>query len=85
MSYPIAVIGISMRTRPRRSNALRHPDDREAARGREEPEGAPALAGKTGIDEKQLPAWANIADRMRIKGMGKDYAGLLLRRSASIP
>ena len=35
------------------------------------------LAAKTGIDEKRILSWANTADRMRIKGVGADYAGLL--------
>jgi hypothetical protein len=35
------------------------------------------LAGKTGFDEKQLLCWANVADRMRIKGISSDYAELL--------
>jgi predicted flap endonuclease-1-like 5' DNA nuclease len=36
-----------------------------------------ALSAKTGISEQQLLAWANIADCMRIKGMGKAKAELL--------
>ena len=35
------------------------------------------LADKTGFDEKQLLCWANVADRMRIKGISKEYAELL--------
>lgn len=35
------------------------------------------LAEKIGIDEKRILSWANTADRMRIKGVGADYAGLL--------
>ena len=33
-----------------------------------------ALAAKTGLSEQDLLAWANIADCMRIKGMGKAKA-----------
>jgi len=40
-------------------------------RGRKE------LAGKTGFAEKQLLCWANVADRMRIKGVSRDYSQLL--------
>jgi|ERR1700730_8076704 predicted RecB family nuclease len=29
------------------------------------------------LDEKLILRWANMADRMRIKGMGKEYAALL--------
>lgn len=39
--------------------------------------GRKALAAKTGIDCKQLLSWANMADRMRVKGVRKDYAELL--------
>jgi hypothetical protein len=35
------------------------------------------LAAKTGITEQQLLEWANIADYMRIPGMGKAKVGLL--------
>jgi predicted flap endonuclease-1-like 5' DNA nuclease len=35
------------------------------------------LADKTGLDEKRILSLANMADRMRIKGVGADYAGLL--------
>jgi predicted RecB family nuclease len=35
------------------------------------------LALKTGFDEKRLLCWANVADRMRIKGIRKEYAELL--------
>ena len=41
------------------------------------PKGRKALSEKTGIDEKRLLCWANMADRMRIKGVGEEYANLL--------
>ena len=31
----------------------------------------------TELDEKRLLHFANLADKLRIKGMGKEYAGLL--------
>jgi predicted flap endonuclease-1-like 5' DNA nuclease len=43
----------------------------KGAKGRKE------LAGKIGVDEKTILRWANLADRMRIKGVGEDYAELL--------
>jgi predicted RecB family nuclease len=46
----------------------------EAAKG---PKGRKLLSGQTQIDEKKLLRWANIADKLRIKGMGREYAGLL--------
>ena len=35
------------------------------------------LAEKTGLDAKKLLCWANVADRMRVKGISKEYAELL--------
>jgi predicted flap endonuclease-1-like 5' DNA nuclease len=42
-----------------------------SAKGRKE------LAGKIGVDEQTVLRWANLVDRMRIKGIGEDYATLL--------
>jgi predicted flap endonuclease-1-like 5' DNA nuclease len=41
------------------------------------PKGRKVLADKIGVNPKQVLCWANQADRMRIKGMGKEYAELL--------
>jgi hypothetical protein len=35
------------------------------------------LAQKTGLDARKLLGWANLADRMRVKGISKEYAELL--------
>ena len=35
------------------------------------------LSEKTGLPEKNILCWANLSDRMRIKGVGEDYAHLL--------
>jgi hypothetical protein len=35
------------------------------------------LASKTGFSEKQLLYWANVADRMRVKGVNREYSQLL--------
>ena len=35
------------------------------------------LAEKTGLPEKNILRWANLSDKMRIKGVGEDYANLL--------
>ena len=73
-----------MRMRSRSLQVRRHQDDGEAARSRQGPEGTQgALPSKTGIDEKRLLHWPTPTS-MRIKGMGKEYAGLLAR-SASTP
>ena len=42
-----------------------------------DPRGRKRLAEKTGLDEKCILRSANMADRMRIKGVGEDYAVLL--------
>ena len=39
--------------------------------------GRKLLAERTGIDVKCILRWANMADRMRIKGVGEEYAELL--------
>src|SRR5450756_2949571 len=77
MSYPITDIdgidgdaatilkSVGIRSTERLLEAAR------AVRGRK------MLAMKTGFDEKQLLCWANVADRMRVKGIRKEYAELL--------
>jgi hypothetical protein len=42
-----------------------------------DPRGREKLVAKTGIDGATLLKWANAADRMRIKGVGGEYAELL--------
>jgi hypothetical protein len=39
--------------------------------------GRKVLAIKTGFEEKQLLCWANVADRMRVRGISREYAELL--------
>jgi hypothetical protein len=59
---------------------LRSAGIRTAARFLEEAQSAKgrlALAEKTEIDPKVLLHWANLIDRMRVKGIGQDYAELL--------
>lgn len=46
----------------------------EAARN---PKGRRSLAEQSGFDEKKILCWANMADRMRVKGVGEEYAELL--------
>ena len=41
------------------------------------PKGRKLLAVQTELNEKRLLRWANIADKLRIRGMGREYAGLL--------
>ncbi|MBL4785410.1 MAG: DUF4332 domain-containing protein [Cohaesibacteraceae bacterium] len=41
------------------------------------PAGRKALASETGIDSSRVLKWANMADLMRIKGVGEEYSELL--------
>ena len=77
MSYPITDIeGIDGEVAVVLKSAGIRSSDRllEAART---VKGRKILAAKTGFDEKQFLYWANVADRMRIKGVRKEYAELL--------
>ena len=77
MTYPIAKIdGLSAQaTAKLKSVGIRTTEGLlEAART---VKGRKALAAQTGLSEQQLLEWANIADCMRIKGMGKAKAELL--------
>lgn len=77
MSYPITDIegigpafadrlkGLRIRTTSRLLEAAKSP------RGRK------ALAEKTGIEPSRILKWANMADMMRIKGVGEEYSELL--------
>lgn len=42
-----------------------------------DPKGRKALAEASGIDETRILKWANMADLMRIKGVGEEYSELL--------
>jgi len=77
MTYPVTEItgigpddverlkAVGIRTTIRLLDAAKSPKERKR------------LAEKTGLDEKRILSWANAADRMRIKGVGGDYSGLL--------
>ncbi len=41
------------------------------------PAGRKAIAEKTGIGEKEILRWVNMADLFRIKGIGEEYSDLL--------
>jgi len=41
------------------------------------PRGRKTLAAKTGVDAARILKWANLADMMRIKGVGEEYSELL--------
>lgn len=42
-----------------------------------DPKGRKALAEETGIDASRILKWANMADLMRISGVGEEYSELL--------
>jgi len=77
MSYPITDIeGIGpsvaeklKATRIRTTSRLL-----EAAKN---PKGRKSLSDKTGVESSRILKWANIADMMRIKGVGEEYSELL--------
>ena len=56
-----------IRTSDRLLEAAKSPKDRKA------------LAVKTGIDPQRLLRFANLADKLRVKGLGAGYAELLCR------
>jgi len=77
MSYPISDIdGIE----PEVAGKLKSVGIRTTAKlleAAKNPKGRKTLAEKTGFDEKKILCWANLADKMRIKGIGEEYAELL--------
>jgi len=77
MSYPITEIaGIGSEV----ADKLRRAGIRTTSRlldASKSPKQRKLLAEKIGLDEKRILSWANMADRMRIKGVGEDYASLL--------
>ncbi len=77
MSYPITDIeGLDAAA----AAALRSVKIRSTAKlleAAKSPNGRKILAGNTGLDEKRLLRWANMADRMRIRGVRREYAELL--------
>jgi predicted flap endonuclease-1-like 5' DNA nuclease len=76
MSYPIAVIGADAdEARKLRTRRIRTAEGLLEAAGTAK--GRRHLAEDTGIDEKRLLCLANCADRMRIKGLGREYAKVL--------
>jgi predicted flap endonuclease-1-like 5' DNA nuclease len=77
VSYPLSVIAgigpamaarlkaLGIRTTEKLLEAAKSPKDRRA------------LAEKLGVDEHVVLRWANLTDRMRIKGVREPYAELL--------
>jgi len=77
MSYPIlAIDGVDEET-AKRLKAAGVRTSAKLLEAAKDTKGRKALAAKTGLEEKLLLKWANMADRMRIKGMGREYAELV--------
>jgi hypothetical protein len=76
MSYPIAAIGTDA-DETKRLKALRIRTAERLLEAAKNPQGRRELSAKSNISEKRLLGLANTADRMRIKGMGKEYAAVL--------
>jgi len=77
MSYPITDIeGIGPSIAEKLKEARIRTTSRllEAAKN---PRGRKALADKTGVESSRILKWANMADMMRIKGIGEEYSELL--------
>ena len=77
MSYPIrsiAGIGPAMAARLRAEHIRTTEGLLEAAKTVKDRKN---LAEKLGVDEQMVLRWANLADRMRIKGVREPYAELL--------
>lgn len=76
MTYPVKILGIGsdVADRLRQAGIRTTTALIDAAKG---PKERKHLANLTGFDERRILGWANSADRMRIKGVGADYAGLL--------
>jgi predicted flap endonuclease-1-like 5' DNA nuclease len=77
MSYPISELS---RIGPEVADKLKKAGIRTTTRlldASKSPRQRKLLAERTGLDERRILSWANMADRMRIKGVGEDYANLL--------
>jgi predicted flap endonuclease-1-like 5' DNA nuclease len=77
MPYPIGVVdGISPGI-AKKLLAAKIRTTTKLLRAAGSPQGRKLLAEKTGLDAAMILRCANMADRMRIKGVGEDYAELL--------
>jgi predicted RecB family nuclease len=77
MTYPLSMIEDLDEEQATALRALGIRTTEKLLEAAKSPKGRKLLASQTNIDEKTLLRWANIADKLRIKGMGKEYAGLL--------
>lgn len=76
VSYPIASLGMSADD----AQSLRKAAIRTSStllKAAKDPKGRKSLSEKTGIDQRKLLRWANMADCLRVSGLGTEYAELL--------
>jgi len=76
MSYPISAIGTDA-DEAKKLKALRIRTAERLLERAKDSRGRKNLAAESGIGERRLLRLANTADRMRIKGMGREYAAIL--------
>jgi predicted flap endonuclease-1-like 5' DNA nuclease len=76
MTYPIAAVGTDA-DEAKKLHALKIRTAERLLEAAKSPKGRQRLAEETGIAENRLLCLANCADRMRIKGLGKEYAAIL--------
>ncbi len=77
MTYPLSMIEDLDEEQATALRALGIRTTEKLLEAAKSPKGRKLLASQIDIDEKTLLRWANIADKLRIKGMGKEYAELL--------
>jgi hypothetical protein len=77
MSYPIAAIDDIGAEEAEALKALGIRTTEKLLEAAKSPKGRKLLAAQTDLEERRLLRWANIADKLRIRGMGRGYAGLL--------
>ena len=77
MSYPIADIeGIGVTFKKKLKKVDISTTDQLLQRAKN-PKGRKEVAAESGIDEKKILKWANMADLMRVRGVGEEYSELL--------
>jgi predicted flap endonuclease-1-like 5' DNA nuclease len=77
MSYPITDIEGIGPANAERLKSLRIRTTSRLLEAAKSPRGRKALALKTGVEASRILKWANMADMMRIKGVGEEYSELL--------
>ena len=77
MSYPIADIEGIGPTYAEKLGALGIKTTDAFLERAKDPKGRKSLAEESGIDASRILKWANMADLMRIKGVGEEYSELL--------